>query len=70
MNKLTNHFGKNLIILYLNKKQNKQTNSQAIVVHTFNRTLQGQRWADLCEFEANLVYRTNSRTARAILDII
>ena len=29
-------------------------------------TLRGQRQADLCEFEASLVYRVSSRTARAV----
>jgi hypothetical protein len=39
-----------------------------MVVHTFNPSKIGrQRQVDLCEFEASLVYRASSRTARATL---
>ena len=39
-------------------------NLGAVVVHAFNPTLRRQRQAELCEFEASLVYRASSRTAR------
>jgi hypothetical protein len=35
-----------------------------VVVHTLNSSTKKQRQIDLCEFEANLVYRVSSRTAR------
>ena len=35
--------------------------SWAVVVHAFNLR---ERWVDLCEFEASLVYRENSRTVK------
>ena len=34
----------------------------AVVAHTFNPSTWRQRQADLCEFEASLVYRASSRT--------
>jgi hypothetical protein len=34
-------------------------------VHTFSPSTGKQRQVDLCEFEASLVYRASSRTARA-----
>jgi hypothetical protein len=43
----------------------RTTLSQETVTHTFNLVLRRQRQADLCEFEASLVYRASSRTARA-----
>ena len=36
-----------------------------MVGHAFNPSIGRQRQADLCEFEASLVYRASSRTARA-----
>ena len=41
--------------------QNKIVSSRAMV-HTFNPSTGRQRQVDLCELEANLVYRVNSRT--------
>jgi hypothetical protein len=35
------------------------------VVYTFNPSSCGQRQADLCEFEASLVYTVSSRIGRA-----
>jgi hypothetical protein len=35
-------------------------------VHAFNPSIGRQRQEDLCEFEASLVYRVSSKTARAI----
>ena len=35
---------------------------QAVVAHTFNPSTR-EAQADLCEFEANLVYRASSRTS-------
>jgi hypothetical protein len=38
-----------------------------MVVYAFNLSTQRrQRLADLCEFEASLVYRVNSRTAKTM----
>ena len=36
------------------------------MAHAFNPSYWRQRQADLCEFEASLVYRVSSRTARAV----
>ena len=36
-----------------------------MLAHTFNSALGRQRAEDLLEFEANLVYKVSSRTARA-----
>ena len=38
---------------------------QAVVVYAFSSSSQKQKWADLYEFEASLVYRASSRIARA-----
>jgi hypothetical protein len=35
------------------------------VVHAFNPSTQRQRQTDFCEFEASLVYRLSSRTAKS-----
>jgi hypothetical protein len=35
------------------------------MMHTFNSITPRQRQVDLCEFEASVVYRASSRTARA-----
>jgi hypothetical protein len=43
-------------------KTNKQTKSWALVAHAFNPSR--GRW--ISEFEASLVYKVSSRTARAI----
>ena len=40
---------------------------QAVGAHAFKSSTLRQRQADLCEFEASLVYRGSSRTARATL---
>jgi hypothetical protein len=46
---------------------NKQTISWAVVVHAFNpSTWLGGRGRWISEFEASLVYKVSSRTARAI----
>ena len=37
-----------------------------VEAHTFNRALRRQKQADLCEFEASLIYRVSSRTARVV----
>jgi hypothetical protein len=37
-----------------------------VVVHTFNLSTQGGRGRQISEFEASLVYKVSSRTARAI----
>ena len=37
----------------------------AVVVHTFNPSTREAEAGDLCEFEASLVYRASSTTARA-----
>jgi hypothetical protein len=42
----------------------KKENKLAMVAYLFNPNPQ-EAEADLCEFEASLVYRVNSRTARA-----
>lgn len=42
---------------------------QAVVVHTFNPSTQEGEAVCICKFEAHLVYRSNSRIARAILRI-
>jgi hypothetical protein len=34
-------------------------------VHAFNPTTEEAKAGDLCEFEASLVYRANSRTIKA-----
>ena len=39
---------------------------QAVVAHPLIPALRRQRQADLCDFEASLVYRAGSRTARAV----
>ena len=39
----------------------------SIVAHTLIPALGRQRQADLCEFEASLVYRVSSRTARTVI---
>ena len=39
--------------------------SQAMVAHTLIPALGRQMQVDLCEFEASLIYRVSSRTARA-----
>ena len=49
-----------LVIVY-----EKPNDSQAAVVYTFIVALRRQRQADLCEFEASLVYRVDSRIAKA-----
>jgi hypothetical protein len=36
-----------------------------VAAHTFNPCIGRQRQADICEFEASLVYRASSRTAKA-----
>ena len=42
------------------------SHSLAVAVHTFNpSTQEAEKQVDLCEFEASLVYRESSRTARA-----
>ena len=38
----------------------------ALVADAFNPSTQELRQVDLCEFEASLVYRESSKTARAI----
>ena len=38
-----------------------------VVEYTFNPSTQEAEQVDLCEFEATLVYRASSRTARATL---
>ena len=40
-----------------------------MVGHAFNPSIGRQRQEDLCEFEASLVYRASSRTARATSEI-
>jgi hypothetical protein len=37
-----------------------------MVAHAFNPSIQRQRQAGISEFEASLVYRVSSRTAKAI----
>jgi hypothetical protein len=37
---------------------------EKVVAHAFNPALGRQRQADLCEFEASLIYRVSSRTPR------
>jgi hypothetical protein len=39
--------------------------SQAVVAHAFNPQHSGGRGRQISEFEASLVYRVSSRTARA-----
>jgi hypothetical protein len=47
-------------------KQSKQTNKLGIMVHTLNpSTGEAESQVDPCEFEASLVYRESSRTAKA-----
>lgn len=36
-----------------------------VVVHTFNQALKRQRWAEFFKSSISLIYRANSRTARA-----
>ena len=43
----------------------KVLGSQVLMVHALILALGRQRQADLCEFEAGLVYRVSSRTVRA-----
>jgi hypothetical protein len=38
---------------------------QSVLVHAFNPTTEEAKAGDLCEFEASLVYRANSRTIKA-----
>jgi hypothetical protein len=51
-----------LLIFHLNKKLKTVVKHR---VHTFNPVLWRKREADLCEFEARLLYKASSRTARA-----
>jgi hypothetical protein len=46
----------------------KQRDSQVVVAHAFNPSTQhsGGRGKQISEFEASLVYRVSSRTARAL----
>jgi hypothetical protein len=44
----------------------KRIEGQAVVAHAFNPRLLGGRGRWISEFEASLVYRVSSRTARAI----
>ena len=37
-----------------------------VVVHSIIPVLRRQRWADLCQLKANLVYRVSSRSAKAM----
>jgi hypothetical protein len=39
--------------------------TQAVMVHTLMPALGKQRQINLCEFKASLVYRVNSKTAKA-----
>ena len=41
---------------------------RAVVAHTFNSSTQGQKQADLCEFEASLAYRVSSRTGSKVTE--
>jgi hypothetical protein len=49
------------IYSYLKKK-----NKPGVVAHTFNPSTLGGRGRRISEFEASLVYKVSSRTARAI----
>ena len=43
-----------------------KTHEPGVVVHTLLiSAFRGQKQADLCEFEASLIYRVSSRIARA-----
>jgi hypothetical protein len=51
----------------INKSKKKiSIYSQAVVVHAFNSQHLGGRGRQMSEFEASLVYRVSSRTARTI----
>ena len=58
-----------LLIGFVIQKTNKQANKQkqkqgpGVVAHAFNLGGRGRR---ISEFEANLIYKVSSRTARAI----
>jgi hypothetical protein len=54
-----------VLILYyhINKNHNKHIYGQAVVAHAFNPL--GGRSRQISKFEASLVYRVSSRTARA-----
>ena len=43
----------------------KESKLRQMLAHAFNPCTQRQRQAELLEFEASLVFRVNSRTARA-----
>ena len=49
----------------IDKEVLKVVQSRVVVVCAFNSSTGRQRQADLCGFEASLVYRAGSRTARA-----
>jgi hypothetical protein len=39
--------------------------TQVVVAYTFSHSTKRQRQTNLCEFKYSLIYRVNSRTARA-----
>jgi Tat protein secretion system quality control protein TatD with DNase activity len=47
------------------KERKKKKRGQAVVVHAFNSSMQEAEAGVSLEFEASLVYRVSSRTARA-----
>jgi hypothetical protein len=46
-------------------KMSKPTFHLGVVAHVFHSALRRQRWEELYEFEASLVYIESSRTTRA-----
>ena len=62
---------KDLVFPSMNKSKEssikKEEQGGAVVAHTFYfSTQEAEAGRDLCEFEANLVYKVNSRTARVV----
>jgi len=45
--------------------ERERERTRKVVAHTFNPSMQDAEAVDLCEFQASLVYRVTSRTARA-----
>jgi hypothetical protein len=45
-------------------KTEKEGRSQAVVAHAFNPSTWGGRGRQISEFEASLIYKVSSRTAR------